>query len=171
MPSSSSSSSSLSLKRTTADCSSSSSGSSSGSSNQGRFRDSVSVEWLNEQEESRASYDLILRERIHTTQSRDRDSRCIGQGEAGLGGHGNSSKGSTTVTTTTYIEVKTTRFDELNVFELSLWEWQFATANPRVPYHIYRVFNAGDVDKVRIVVIEDVLQMVTERRVKLCLAL
>ena len=35
------------------------------------------------------------------------------------------------------VEVKTTRFDELNVFELSRWEWQFATANPRVgrSYH------------------------------------
>jgi hypothetical protein len=71
---------------------------------------------------------------------------------------------------TTFVEVKTTRFDDLNVFEMSLWEWQFATALPRVRYHLYRVFNAGDLDKVRIVVVEDVLQMVSERRVKLCLA-
>jgi hypothetical protein len=66
--------------------------------------------------------------------------------------------------------VKTSRFDDLNVFELSLWEWQFATGNPRVRYHIYRVLNAGDPNKVRIVVIEDVLQMIQERKVKLCLA-
>ena len=155
-----------SLKSATADCSS---GSGSGcSSNQGRIRESASsVEWVNEQEESRASYDLILRERMQPTHGRDKASRCLGQGEPGLGG----SSSRPTVTTTTYIEVKTTRFDELNVFELSLWEWQFATGNPRVRYHIYRVFNAGDVDKVRIVVVEDVLQMITERRVKLCLAL
>jgi hypothetical protein len=56
------------------------------------------------------------------------------------------------------------------VFEVSLWEWEFATANPRVRYHIYRVYNAGDLDRVRIVVLEDVLRLITERRVKLCLA-
>ena len=152
----------LPLKSATADF-----GSSSGNigNNQGRVRHSATVEWLNEQEESRASYDLILRERVQTAQSKDRDSRCIGQWEQGP-----SSNSAKTVTMTTYIEVKTTRFDELNVFDLSLWEWQFATANPRVRYHIYRVFSAGDMDKVRIVVVEDVLQMITERRVKLCLA-
>ena len=70
---------------------------------------------------------------------------------------------------TTYVEVKTTRFEDLNTFEISLWEWQFATANPKVRYHIYRVFNAGDRYKVRIVVVEDILELITARKVRLCL--
>jgi hypothetical protein len=33
--------------------------------------------------------------------------------------------------------VKTSRFPDLNVFELSLWEWEFANAQPRVWYTSY----------------------------------
>ena len=122
----------------------------------------TTVDWVNEVEETRASYDLILRERdTHHHHHHHHQT------------HANPTKhatATTTTTTTTYVEVKTTRFDELNVFELSLWEWEFATAHPRVRYHIYRVYNAGDLSRVRIVVLEDVLRLITERRVKLCLA-
>eukprot|EP00597_Dinobryon_sp_UTEXLB2267_P004169 CAMPEP_0170062060 /NCGR_PEP_ID=MMETSP0019_2-20121128/3420_1 /TAXON_ID=98059 /ORGANISM="Dinobryon sp., Strain UTEXLB2267" /LENGTH=453 /DNA_ID=CAMNT_0010268097 /DNA_START=110 /DNA_END=1472 /DNA_ORIENTATION=- len=90
------------------------------------------LQWLNQHGESRASYDFI----VTATPS------------AGSAGRGRS----------TFIEVKTTRFSDLNVFELSLWEWQFATALPRVNYHVYRVFNAADP------------RLIAERRVKLCLA-
>jgi hypothetical protein len=112
----------------------------------------VSVEWMNSTEETKAVYDLITRESKSVVNT-------------GIGATGRP----TSITETTYIEVKTTRFDDLNTFEISLWEWQFATCNPRVRYHIYRVYNAGDPKKVRIVVIEDVLEMITARRVRLCL--
>ena len=113
---------------------------------------SPTVEWLNEKEETRAGYDII------TTVSKRVNNQGFGAGNR-----------ASSVTETTYIEVKTSRFDNLNTFEISLWEWQFATTNPRVRYHIYRVYNAFSPSKVRIVVLEDVLELITMKKVKLCL--
>lgn len=113
---------------------------------------SPTVEWLNEKEETRAGYDII------TTAPKRVDNQGFGAG-----------KRTSSVAETTYIEVKTSRFDNLNTFEISLWEWQFATSNPRVRYHIYRVYNAFSPTKVRIVVLEDVLELITTKKVKLCL--
>ena len=106
------------------------------------IRKKVDIQWLNEVEESRAAYDFIVT-----------NNQIIGKDR------------------TTYIEVKTTRFSDLNVFELSLWEWEFAVKEPRVPYHIYRVLNAGDAANVKMVIVKDVLKSVQERNIKLCLAL
>jgi hypothetical protein len=100
------------------------------------------VTWMNLDEEVRASYDITM---VTPTD----DNREI----------------------TTYIEVKTTRFPYNNVFELSLWEWEFATKRPQVNYIIYRVFNAGDPKTVRIAIIRDVFRMITEGSLKLCLAI
>ena len=72
---------------------------------------------------------------------------------------------------TTYVEVKTTRFQENNIFELSLWEWEFATANPKVPYHIYRVYNAGNSSKVSISIIRDVHESIKQGKIKLCIGI
>jgi hypothetical protein len=102
------------------------------------------VIWLNKDVESNASYDLTLNTPNNINNK---------------------------LSSTAYIEVKTTRFADNNVFELSYWEWQFATATPKVDYHIYRVYNAGIPNKVYIVVITDILNMITEGNVKLCLAL
>ena len=100
------------------------------------------ITWMNLEEEVRASYDI-------TMSTPTDDNREI----------------------TTYIEVKTTRYPYNNVFELSLWEWEFATKKPQVNYNIYRVFNAGDPKTVRIAIIEDVLRMIAEGSLKLCLAI
>ena len=113
---------------------------------------SPSVEWLNEKVETRAGYDLITK-----------ISKNIKNQGFGARNRPNF------VTETTFIEVKTSRFDNLNTFEISLWEWQFATSNPRVRYHIYRVYNACNSSKVRIVVLEDILELITLKKVKLCL--
>jgi Domain of unknown function (DUF3883) len=113
---------------------------------------SPTVEWLNEKEETRAGYDII------TTVPKRVDNQGFGAGSR-----------ASSVIETTYIEVKTSRFDNLNTFEISLWEWQFATSNPRVRYHIYRVYNAFSPSKVRIVVLEDILELITMKKVKLCL--
>ena len=74
---------------------------------------------------------------------------------------------------THFIEVKTTATTDLNVFEISPWEWEFATkavANRRINYHIYRVFGAGDSGSVRVTVVDDLNRALEERRCKLCLA-
>ena len=48
-------------------------------------------------------------------------------------------------------------------------EFDFAS-QPGVHYHVYRVFGAGDPSRVRIVVIEDVVKALRERRARLCIA-
>ena len=100
------------------------------------------LQWMNQYEESKACYDFIMT-----------DNRSIGKDRQ------------------VFVEVKTTRFSDLNVFEMSLWEWQFATSEPRVPYHVYRVFNAGDPQNVRIVILKDILSLLTEKKLKLCIAI
>lgn len=107
------------------------------------------VQWMNEDVESKACYDLI----VTTPIGKNSDSETV------------------TRYTTTYIEVKSTKYSDANVFELSLWEWEFAMANPKVPYHIYRVYNAGDANNVRVEIITDIQQMILDGSVKLCLAI
>lgn len=72
---------------------------------------------------------------------------------------------------TEYVEVKSTRFNDRNVFEISPWEWKFCSTDSRVPYHIFRVFNAGSAERVHMVIIRNVYQRVVEGRCKLCLAI
>jgi hypothetical protein len=131
------------------------------------------VEWLNQHEESRACYDLILR---HA--SGPAAASCFSTSHhaspPGTAGSATAHTGAATAQDTVYVEVKSSRYSDRNVFELSLWEWQFACAEwqygGRVPYHIYRVFAAGDAARVRIVIITDLMRLITEGRVKLCLA-
>ena len=116
----------------------------------------ATVHWLNEHEETRASYDILLTYKpssstpsfssLHKSTHPSREKRQ-------------------------YIEVKTTRYNDNNIFELSLQEWEFATTMPRVQYSIYRVYNAGQLAKARVVVVPDVLRYIQCRRVKMCLAL
>jgi hypothetical protein len=133
------------------------------------------VQWLNENEESRAAYDFIVTTPTGLQATLLRASHLH---------HRSSDPGSCSTSTmysswyadrggparTEYIEVKTTRFADRNVFEVSPFEWQFASVEPRVPYHVYRVFAAGLRQQVRILVVRDVYNRVLEGRVKLCLA-
>ena len=64
------------------------------------------MQWMNKDGESKACYDFIVHEDSQQLRS------AVGR--------------------TTFVEVKTSRFPDLNVFELSLWEWEFANAQPRV---------------------------------------
>lgn len=73
----------------------------------------MSIKWLNEEEESRSSYDFMLKYENKTSNNSKND--------------------------IIYIEVKSTRYNDKNMFEISLWEWQFASSESQVPYHIYRV--------------------------------
>jgi hypothetical protein len=107
----------------------------------------TTVEWMNEIKESRAAYDFIVTEHSFSKTERSSISKRI------------------------YVEVKTTRFDKNNMFEISLNEWEFATKLPYIQYSIYRVFNAGDINSCRIEIIHDVYRYIKERKVKLCLAI
>ena len=98
------------------------------------------VEWVNEVDETRAPYDLIVTDR---------------------GG---------AWARTRYIEVKTTRYSDRNVCELSPAEWAFASREPKVNYDVYRVERAGS-SGCTIRVVRDLLQQVTERKVRLCIAI
>eukprot|EP01038_Epipyxis_sp_PR26KG_P012559 gene12559-16843_t len=98
------------------------------------------IQWLNKDVESKAPYDFIVTY-PHI--------------------HGREK--------TQFIEVKTSRFD-LNVFELSLWEWKFATSDPIPSYHIYRIFNGNDPKNIKIVIIKNILKLLSERKIKLCIA-
>lgn len=110
------------------------------------------VTWLNEQEESNASYDLKLERKgshfvdTHSSEGEHSDARTI------------------------FVEVKTTQFSDKNVFQISKWEWDFITSLPRVQYDIYRVYNAGNAQTVRLAVYHDVFKLVEERKIQLCLA-
>lgn len=70
----------------------------------------------------------------------------------------------------TFLEVKATRFVDNNVFQISLWEWDFLHKLPKVDYQIIRVFGVGDPLKTRVVVYKDIVKLVELGRVKLCLA-
>ena len=100
------------------------------------------VDWENEHEETKAPFDIKLTSR-----------------SGGL-------------STTVFIEVKTTRSLDRNLFELSLAEFEFAANNPPVEYHIYRVYGAGAADgAVKISVVKDPIQLLREGKTKLCMAI
>jgi len=118
----------------------------------GSGQGSVDVEWANERGESRAFYDIKLTPRQ-------------GRGGGSLGGGG-----APMLSRTVYVEVKATASLSKNVFELSLQEWEFAS-KPGVRFDVYRVFGAGDPQRARIVVVEDVARALREQRAQLCLAI
>jgi len=101
------------------------------------------VKWMNEEVESLASYDIHLN-----------------QGNGAL----RSSR---------FVEVKSSRYPDKNVFEVSLNEWEFFSKNggASINYDIYRVFNAGNPSSVFIAVVEDPLRLLEEQRIQLCLAI
>ena len=100
------------------------------------------VQWMNRDEEGRSPFDIKLQ----------------------------SADGA--LSSTTFIEVKTTGTADRNVFELSPAEWEFAATGPAVRFHIYRVYapSAAGPAAVRIAVIENPVQLVKEGIIKLCLA-
>ena len=96
--------------------------------------------WVNKDGETRASYDIIVTDLNKALH------------------------------TTTFIEVKSTRYAEKNVFPLSLLEWEFAS-KPGIKYSVYRVFCAGDPERVHVRIVHDVHRMVAEGNIQLCLAI
>lgn len=111
------------------------------------------VLWVNKDEESQAAYDLIVEESV--AEAKDGDKR---QDEGKR-------------TKTTFIEVKATRFPDRNVFDISPNEWAFATADPPLRYDLYRVYNAGDPNNVRITIVKDLYRQIKDQKVRLALVL
>ena len=97
--------------------------------------------WLNAIEDSRAAYDLTV--------------------------DPSSSVGGVRI----FVEVKSSRYDDNNVFQLSLWEWDFLSQEPTVQYHIYRVFSVLDKQKTRIVILTNIRRLVELGRVQICLSI
>jgi hypothetical protein len=66
----------------------------------------------------------------------------------------------------TFIEVKTTLTDDKDVFEISSQQIQFAQTH-RENFQIYRVFNAGDQERVRLVRIDNLCLRMDQKQVRL----
>ena len=129
-------------------------------------RKGANITWMNKDTESKACYDITIVCPIDASDDNDKKNNDNNESTK------SSSQGRRKQRwSTTFVEVKTTRFSDNNVFEITLWEYEFATANPKVPYHIYRVYNAGDSKKVNIVIVKDFLERIKEGTMKLCLAI
>ena len=61
-----------------------------------------------------------------------------------------------------FVEVKTSRYYDHNVFDLSYFEWEFLSREPPVQYRIYRVSGAAEAAGPRVSVIHDVLRAVKQ---------
>ena len=68
-----------------------------------------------------------------------------------------------------YIEVKATKSNQKALFEISSQEIKFAQ-EMKENFHLYRVFNAGDMNAVRLSRLENLAQKLYEQKVKLFLA-
>ena len=69
-----------------------------------------------------------------------------------------------------YVEVKATRWEDKNAFEISPWEWDFAV-KPGVEYHIYRVFNVGNKERVRVRVVRNPARLIREKKIGMALVI
>ncbi|XP_022793492.1 uncharacterized protein LOC111332406 isoform X4 [Stylophora pistillata] len=114
---------------------------------QARCEPSASVEivWINEKGNTTAPYDIEIRRN-------------------GVRG------GDDRHPVLTYVEVKTTSFDKKDIFELSVQELQFALAHQDA-FHLYRVFNAGKPDSVRIRRLQNLAEHIERKAVRLCLVI
>ena len=107
----------------------------------------VEIIWVNERGNTTAPYDIEIRR--HPCGVRGDDIRN---------------------TVITYIEVKTTSSEQKDLFELSVPELRFAIDNQEA-LHLYRVFNAGNPDSVRIRRLKNVAAHLERKTVKLCMVI
>ena len=97
------------------------------------------MEWMNMNGESKISYDLKL---MHSSRAHSK---------------------------TIFIEVKSTRYADKNVFYFTPSEWAYAKQLGD-SYHIYRVFNAGTRDA-WIAIVTNPNEKLEQREICLCIAL
>ena len=101
----------------------------------------ATVEWINEFNETQASYDIVVTKKVDGIQRKS------------------------------FIEVKSTKFCDRNVFPLSFTELEFMMNHPRPTYDIYRVYNSGNPQNVRICVLHNVFDLIRSKKIGLCLAI
>ena len=102
--------------------------------------------WMNENENTTTPYDIEIRQ--HISGVKESDKRTV----------------------VTFVEVKTTSSDQKDSFELSVPELQFALKH-QVAFHLYRVFNAGKPDIVRIRRLQNLATHLEKKTVKLCMVI
>ena len=107
---------------------------------------SLEIIWVNENENTTTPYDIEIRR--HNSGDKESDKR----------------------TEVTFVEVKTTSSDQKDSFELSVPELQFALKH-QVAFHLYRVFNAGKPDIVRIRRLQNLATHLEKKTVKLCMVI
>ena len=106
----------------------------------------VEIVWINENGNTTAPYDIEIRQ--HISGVKESDKRTV----------------------VTFVEVKTTSSDQKDSFELSVPELQFALKH-QVAFHLYRVFNAGKPDIVRIRRLQNLATHLEKKTVKLCMVI
>jgi hypothetical protein len=101
------------------------------------------ITWINRESETRAFYDITI------VSKRNKGLCC-----------------------TRFVEVKTTRYCDRNVFQISPWEYDFLSSHPRPNYDIYRVYGAPGTSfvKPRLVIYKDIYTLIQEKKINLCLA-
>ena len=104
------------------------------------------IVWMNENENTTTPYDIEIRQ--HISGVKESDKRTV----------------------VTFVEVKTTSSDQKDSFELSVPELQFALKH-QVAFHLYRVFNAGKPDIVRIRRLQNLATHLEKKTVKLCMVI
>ncbi|XP_053389615.1 uncharacterized protein LOC128552592 [Mercenaria mercenaria] len=67
-----------------------------------------------------------------------------------------------------YIEVKSTVSESKEVFEISVQQVRFAN-QMKSSFHIYRVFNAGNPERVKLIRISNLDMRLSTKQVKLCM--
>ena len=107
---------------------------------------SCEIIWMNENENTTTPYDIEIRQ--HISGVKESDKRTV----------------------VTFVEVKTTSSDQKDSFELSVPELQFALKH-QVAFHLYRVFNAGKPDIVRIRRLQNLATHLEKKTVKLCMVI
>ena len=107
---------------------------------------SLEIIWVNENENTTTPYDIEIRR--HNSGDKESDKRSE----------------------VTFVEVKTTSSDQKDSFELSVPELQFALKH-QVAFHLYRVFNAGKPDIVRIRRLQNLATHLEKKTVKLCMVI
>ena len=107
---------------------------------------SFEIIWVNESENTTTPYDIEIRQ--HISGDKESDKRTV----------------------VTFVEVKTTSSYQKDSFELSVPELQFALKH-QVAFHLYRVFNAGKPDIVRIRRLQNLATHLEKKTVKLCMVI
>jgi hypothetical protein len=105
------------------------------------------IQWVNEiSDENKAPYDIVIESMIKSSD------QFIGSRK-------------------TFVEVKSTKYEDYNVFNISYWEWLFLIAQPRITYHLYRVYSVLDPCKTHLMILKDVPTLLSTGKIQLCLSI